>query len=326
MSTKDYIEKDYYAALGVAKDADAADIKKAYRKLARDLPPGQEPGQRRGRGAVQGGLRGLRRAVRRAKRQGVRRGARAVRRRARRRAAAASAAPGRPGGDDVRPRRPVRRTGRRRRRCRWRARRPLRRPLRPRRRRRAAADVGRAAAAGRRDRGRRSPSTRPSPASPCRCGCRATAPCPTCHGTGAKAGTAPRVCPVCEGAGQTSRKPGGVRVLRAVPRVPRPRPSSTTRARPATAAGRALPTRTVQARIPAGVKDGQRIRLRGKGAPGRERRPERATCSSWSTSRAHPLFGRKGDNLTLTVPVTFAEAALGRRDHGADARRWHRSR
>ncbi len=44
MSARDYVEKDYYAALGVAKDADAATIKKAYRKLARDLHPDKNPG------------------------------------------------------------------------------------------------------------------------------------------------------------------------------------------------------------------------------------------------------------------------------------------
>ena len=44
MSARDYVEKDYYAALGVAKTATAADIKKAYRKLARDLHPDKQPG------------------------------------------------------------------------------------------------------------------------------------------------------------------------------------------------------------------------------------------------------------------------------------------
>ena len=44
MSTRDFIEKDYYAALGVPRDADAAAIKKAYRQLARDLHPDKNPG------------------------------------------------------------------------------------------------------------------------------------------------------------------------------------------------------------------------------------------------------------------------------------------
>ncbi len=136
------------------------------------------------------------------------------------------------------------------------------------------------------------------------------APCPVCHGTGAKAGTTPRVCPTCEGTGQTSRNAGGFAFAEPC-RACRGRglvvddPCPTCQG-----SGRGRSTRTIQARIPAGVRDGQRIRLKGKGAPG-ERGGPNGDLYVVVKVTPHPLFGRSEDNLTITVPVTFPEAALG---------------
>jgi molecular chaperone DnaJ len=136
------------------------------------------------------------------------------------------------------------------------------------------------------------------------------APCTMCHGTGAKAGTTPSVCPTCGGNGQVSRNAGGFAFAE---------PCPTCQGRglfvedPCTlchGTGRGKKTRTVQARIPAGVKDGSRIRLKGKGAPG-ERGGPNGDLFIKVTVTADKLFTRKGDNLSVTVPVTFAEAALG---------------
>jgi molecular chaperone DnaJ len=67
---------------------------------------------------------------------------------------------------------------------------------------------------------------------------------------------------------------------------------------------------TITTRIPAGVKDGQKIRLRGKGQPGEPGAPAGDLILSVTVER-HPVFGREGDNLTMDLPVTFAEATLG---------------
>src|SRR6202020_2108228 len=74
--------------------------------------------------------------------------------------------------------------------------------------------------------------------------------------------------------------------------------------------GRAMSTRTSQARTPAGAADGQRIKIKGKGAPGERGGPAGDLYVKVHVS-GHPVFGRSGHNLTVTVPVTFAEATLG---------------
>ncbi|MBO9521990.1 MAG: molecular chaperone DnaJ [Nocardioidaceae bacterium] len=135
--------------------------------------------------------------------------------------------------------------------------------------------------------------------------------CPTCHGSGGKPGTQPHVCPTCEGAGMVTVNAGGGFAMNETCPQCHGRTVVYDEACPTChGSGRARSTRTIQARIPAGVKDGARIRLKGKGAPGENGGPAGDLFVTVHVS-AHPLFGRKGDNLTLTVPVRFDEAALG---------------
>jgi molecular chaperone DnaJ len=95
--------------------------------------------------------------------------------------------------------------------------------------------------------------------------------CPQCNGRGTVVDTP---CPTCGGTGTERRN------------------------------------RQVKVRIPAGVEDGQRIRVKGRGAPGQGMAPSGDLFVVVRVER-HPLFGRRGRNLTLTVPITFPEAALG---------------
>ena len=136
------------------------------------------------------------------------------------------------------------------------------------------------------------------------------AACETCRGTGARPGTSPRVCPNCHGSGQVARNAGGFAFAE---------PCTACRGRGQViddpcptchGSGQGTRSRTVQVRIPAGVKDGARIRVAGKGGPGDRGGPSGDLFVQVHVT-PHPVFTRKADNLALTVPVTFAEAALG---------------
>lgn len=134
--------------------------------------------------------------------------------------------------------------------------------------------------------------------------------CTTCGGSGARPGTAPRVCPVCGGSGSVTRNQGGFgfaepcRECRGQGQIVDD-PCPTCRG-----SGETTSERTLTVRIPAGVADGQRIRLKGRGMPGERGGPGGDLFVVVHVS-AHPLFGRRGEHLTLTLPVTFPEAALG---------------
>jgi molecular chaperone DnaJ len=134
--------------------------------------------------------------------------------------------------------------------------------------------------------------------------------CQTCGGSGAKPGTAPRTCPTCLGVGLVTRNQGAFafsepcRDCRGTGQVvdePCPECRGT---------GVTTQTRTITVKIPSGVADGQRIRLAGKGAPGLRGGPAGDLYVRVHV-REHELFGRRGNDLTLTLPLSFPEAALG---------------
>jgi len=134
--------------------------------------------------------------------------------------------------------------------------------------------------------------------------------CETCNGSGAAPGTSPVTCPTCHGRGQLDDNQGLFSLSRVCPQCSG-RGTVVEKACP-TCKGSGIQRRTrqVKVRIPPGVEDGQRIRVKGRGAPGRGNGPVGDLYVTVRVGRHH-LFGRQGRNLTLTVPVTFPEAALG---------------
>ncbi|WNM41811.1 molecular chaperone DnaJ [Micromonospora halotolerans] len=307
MSSKDWIEKDYYAALGVEKSASSDEIKKSYRKLARESHPDHNPGDPKAEErfkAVSEAYAVLGDEKKRREYDEMRSlfGSGAFRRNAR--------GAGQPGGmpfdvSDLfggagggearfgggglgdlfssiftgggagaaaRPRGPAR--GR---------------------------DVETEVALDFPDavRGVTLPLT-----------LRAPGVCETCHGNGAKPGTQPVACPVCHGAGVTTRNQGSFSFSEPCRNCQGVGTVVEEKCPECHGTGGVTKTRTLNVRFPAGVADGQRIRLAGRGEPG-ERGGPAGDLFVHVKVRPDELFGRTGDDLTLTVPITFAEAVLG---------------
>jgi molecular chaperone DnaJ len=134
--------------------------------------------------------------------------------------------------------------------------------------------------------------------------------CRTCHGSGAAPGTSPTVCPVCGGAGEVAVNQGffsmsqPCRNCNATGRIVET-PCPTCKG-----SGSERRSRTFKVKIPAGVKDGARIKLAGRGEPGPAGGQPGDLYVRVKVER-DDVFGRKGDNLTLTLPVSYPEAALG---------------
>jgi molecular chaperone DnaJ len=305
MSTKDYIEKDYYKALGVTKEASAQDIKKTYRKLARELHPDKNPGDSKAEARFKevseaydvlsdpakrkeydeaqelfaggafsnsgdgfGGAAGGRRTTRNFDVSDLFSGG--------------SNSnlndlfdglfgpnAGRSGTRTASPTRGQDLT--------------------------AEITIGFEEAVN----GATLPLSLSGPAT-----------CKLCHGSGAKPGTSPRRCPTCDGSGFISSNQGAFgfsepcRDCRGTGQIvddPCPECHGT---------GATTQTRTINVRIPPGIRDGAKVRLASKGTPGGQGGPAGDLFVTVHVG-SHQLFGRSGDNLTLTVPITFSEAALG---------------
>lgn len=301
MSAREWIEKDFYAELGVSSTASAEEIKRAYRKLARELHPDANPGDRRAEErfkSVSEAYGVLSDADKRKQYDearslfngGFRPGGGGF---------------GGPGGFDLGDLfgTSASRTG-------------------------GASGLGdllgglfanRTGAAGGTGRPRRGADVEAEVridftdavrgatvplrlASPTSCG--------SCGGSGARAGTTPRVCPDCGGSGFVTRSQGSFAFSEPCRKC---RSKGRIIDDPCTecgGSGVSSRIRTLTMRIPAGVADGQRIRLAGQGEPGMRGAPAGDLYVLVHVS-PHAVFGRSGDDLTLTVPVSFPELVMG---------------
>ncbi|HEV7205549.1 MAG TPA: molecular chaperone DnaJ [Jatrophihabitans sp.] len=301
MSTKDYIEKDYYKALGVAKDAPAAEIKKVYRKLARDLHPDKNPGDAKAEARFKEVSEAYGVLSDPAKRKEYDEARTLF-------AGGGSSGPfsgfprgsGGAGGnfdmsdlfgsnqsglgdlfDGLFGAGSGRRSG----------------AAGPQRGKDVNADVTLEFAEA--AHGTTLPLRLSSPGT-----------CRTCGGLGSKPGTVPRRCTICSGSGYVSRNQGAFgfsepcRDCRGTGQfIDDPCPECH-------GSGASTQTRTITVRIPSGIRDGAKIRVAGKGTPGSQGAPAGDLFVTVHVG-PHKLFGRTGDDLTLTVPITFTEAALG---------------
>jgi molecular chaperone DnaJ len=315
MSSKDWLEKDFYAVLGVSKSASADEIKKAYRKMARELHPDRNPGNAEAEEKFKAASEAydvLSDDKKRKEYDEMRSlfGSGAFRRGAGRGGgtqfdpsdlfggfSGAGASGGSPGD---------RRFGGA-----------------------GFSDIfssifsGGGATGGAGGMGRRGPQrgrdveaevtldfTHAVQGTTLPLTLRSPGVCDTCHGSGAKPGTTPRTCPACRGSGLISRNQGSFSFSEPCRECQGAGTIVEEKCPECRGTGGVTKNRTINVRFPAGVADGQRIRLSGRGEPG-ERGGPAGDLYVQVKVRPDELFGRSGDDLTLTVPISFAESVLG---------------
>ena len=139
-------------------------------------------------------------------------------------------------------------------------------------------------------------------------------PCTTCNGTGAKPGTSPETCQKCGGKGQvvyTSQSFfGTVQNVQTCPDCHGTGKIIKEKCSDCAGTGYVASKKTIQVSIPAGIDNGQSIRIRGKGEPGTNGGPRGDLPVEVTVSR-HPVLGRQDMHIFSTAPISFAQAALG---------------
>jgi molecular chaperone DnaJ len=136
--------------------------------------------------------------------------------------------------------------------------------------------------------------------------------CPNCNGSGSAKGKPPGRCSTCNGTGQV-QKTGLGGFFQMVSTCPTCKGRGTVITDPCKkckGTGQVPKKRTISVKIPAGVHEGQGIRVSGEGEPGKNGGP-RGDLYCYVRVKAHPFLMRDGNDLVATVPVTFTQAALG---------------
>ena len=134
--------------------------------------------------------------------------------------------------------------------------------------------------------------------------------CATCHGTGAKPGTQPQTCPTCRGAGQVRSNAGFMTTVRTCPNCGGTGKVVSEKCPTCGGGGRTRNRRTLELNVPAGVDTDISLIKRGEGEPGVNGGPN-GDLYIHIVVRPHKMFKREGDNLRLEVPISFTQAALG---------------
>ena len=134
--------------------------------------------------------------------------------------------------------------------------------------------------------------------------------CNTCQGTGAKPGSTPDTCVQCGGQGQVGVRQGFFQMVRTCPHCNGSGQIITDKCETCNSSGRQPKKRSIEVKVPAGVADGNVIRVQGEGEPGSKGGPH-GDLHVIIRVKPHPLFQRNRDNLTIQIPISFTQAALG---------------